>query len=208
MTDQPATSQTRDCNAHPIKVQLWIRSRLLREELVRLFGKAKDLAVVSGTEESEPVDRLSNEPSFQLRIADTFEAAHMSRHARTSDAPGESFKVVLIGMSDSPEQFLCAIRAGVAGYLRNDASAADILAAARAPFRGEAFCAPRLCLTLFNYIAHTRVYRSHLSSLRFRISRCAKRGLSVWLPETSQIKKSPARSTFRSTPFGTTFTES
>jgi DNA-binding NarL/FixJ family response regulator len=153
MTDQLAISQARDFNTYPIKVQLWIRSRLLREELVRLFGKTKDLAVVSATGEPEQVDRLSNEPVFDLRIADTFKPAHFTGLARTSDVRDEEFKLVLIGMSDSPEQFLRAVHAGVAGYLTNDASAAHILAAARAPFRGEVFCAPRLCLTLFNCIA-------------------------------------------------------
>lgn len=48
---------------------------------------------------------------------------------------------------------MAAVRSGVTGYLLKDASAADIVAAVRAVFHGEAVCPPHLCRTLFRYVA-------------------------------------------------------
>jgi DNA-binding NarL/FixJ family response regulator len=57
-------------------------------------------------------------------------------------------------MEPDEEQFMAAVRSGVTGYLLQDASAADVLAAVRAVYRGEAVCSPQLCATLFRFVAH------------------------------------------------------
>jgi DNA-binding NarL/FixJ family response regulator len=64
-----------------------------------------------------------------------------------------NLKVVLIGMAPDEEQFMGAVRAGIHGYLLADASAADVVAAVRAVFRGESICPPRLCSSLFSFVA-------------------------------------------------------
>jgi two-component system NarL family response regulator len=56
-------------------------------------------------------------------------------------------------MESDEEQFLSAVRSGVTGYLLQDASASDVLAAVRAVFRGEAVCPPQLCFALFRFVA-------------------------------------------------------
>jgi len=56
-------------------------------------------------------------------------------------------------MDSGEEQFLAAVRSGVTGYLLQDASASDVIAAVRAVFRGEAVCPPQLCFTLFSFVA-------------------------------------------------------
>jgi DNA-binding NarL/FixJ family response regulator len=58
-------------------------------------------------------------------------------------------------MSHNEEQFLTAVRFGVGGYLLQDASASDVLAAVRAVARGEAICPARLCSALFRFVAHS-----------------------------------------------------
>jgi DNA-binding NarL/FixJ family response regulator len=63
------------------------------------------------------------------------------------------FKAVVIAMESDEEQFLAAVRAGVTGYLLQDASASDVLAAVRAVFRGEAVCPPQLCSKLFRFVS-------------------------------------------------------
>jgi DNA-binding NarL/FixJ family response regulator len=62
-------------------------------------------------------------------------------------------KAVLIGMSEESDQFLAAIQRGVAGYLLKEASAAEVVAAVRATYRGEAVCPPKLCATLFQFVS-------------------------------------------------------
>jgi len=63
------------------------------------------------------------------------------------------FKIILVGMEPDEEQFMAAVRSGVTGYLLQDASASDVVAAVRAVFRGEAVCPPQLCSTLFRFVA-------------------------------------------------------
>jgi DNA-binding NarL/FixJ family response regulator len=46
-----------------------------------------------------------------------------------------------------------AVRSGVTGYLLQDASASDVVAAVRAVFRGQAVCPPQLCSSLFRFVA-------------------------------------------------------
>ncbi len=56
-------------------------------------------------------------------------------------------------MEENEEQFFTAVRSGISAYLLKDASADDVVAAARAVTRGEAVCPPRLCLALFQCMA-------------------------------------------------------
>jgi len=135
MSDKPSErgSTTDGPKSAPIRVYLRIDNRLLREAVGRLFRKTRDLVVISASGKTKSTEQGSPEP--------------------TSDC----CKVLLIGMSDDPGHFLAAVRAGVTGYLMDNASANDILAAARAPCRGEAYCPPQLCLTLFQAIARGHI---------------------------------------------------
>jgi len=47
--------------------------------------------------------------------------------------------------------FIAAVRSGVTGYLLQDASASDVVAAVRAVHRGEAVCPRQLCSVLFPF---------------------------------------------------------
>ena len=157
VTEKPGEMPSGHAATPPlIRVYLLIDSRLVREALMRLFGNAKDLSVVGRSGKVESNSQSAPEMPYDLLIADAFDQECLARLA-----PGGSratrVKVLLIGMGDGTDQFLAAVRAGVAGYLLQNASAADILAAARAPFRGEVHCHPQLCRTLFEYIAREKV---------------------------------------------------
>jgi DNA-binding NarL/FixJ family response regulator len=159
MTDQLSgrLASCESCSDSLVRVQLEIGNRLLREALIRLLGKAKDLVVAGTNAETESPDPAGSEKACDVLIADTFDPEHFRNSAGTSGKHGGEVKCILIGMNDDPDKFLSAIRAGAAGYLMNDASAAEIVAAVRAPFRGEAHCPPRLCLTLFRHIAQQQL---------------------------------------------------
>jgi len=57
-------------------------------------------------------------------------------------------------MEPDEELFMAAVRSGVMGYLLKDASAAELVAAVRAVYRGEAVCPPQLCSRLVRFVAH------------------------------------------------------
>ena len=69
-------------------------------------------------------------------------------------------KALLIGMSDDTEQFLGAVREGVAAYLLKEASVKEVIEAIRSTFRGEAVCPPKLCGFLFHHVAQMARTRS------------------------------------------------
>lgn len=64
-----------------------------------------------------------------------------------------NFRVLLIGMEETPEVFLEAVRGGVSGYLLKDVAANEVLAAIRSVAKGEAVCPPKLCASLFQSVA-------------------------------------------------------
>ena len=145
----------------PIRVFLLIQNRLLRDALERLFRKRTDLTVVGRVDP----DGLSRESLRQIRcdvaILEFFDSRRIPANPANpgcKHADSALPKLLLIGMSDESEQFLAAIRAGVAGYLLKEASAAEVVAAVRATFRGEAVCPPKLCAALFHYVSKAGLY--------------------------------------------------
>jgi two-component system NarL family response regulator len=136
----------------PTEVFLLVENRLVRETLVRLFRKLSDVCVVGEsppTEGPAALDTLGD-----IVVLDDLQAAldlgtRLQAEADVMDALGR----VLIGMEEDEQQFLSAVRSGVSGFLLNDASASEIVAAVRSVARGEAVCPPGLCLALFRSVA-------------------------------------------------------
>lgn len=62
-------------------------------------------------------------------------------------------RMVLVGMPQDPRLFLAAVASGVAGYVQDDASTDEVLAAVEAVARGEVSCPPQLLPALFRSIA-------------------------------------------------------
>jgi DNA-binding NarL/FixJ family response regulator len=137
-----------------IRIFLLIENRLLRESLIRLFRKRPDLLVVGQSGHGEASPRQVLDTSCDVLVANSFQAAWLPANIALQGEGHAAFKAVLIGMESGEEQFLAAVRAGVTGYLLQDASASDVVAAVRAVYRGEAVCPPELCSTLFRFIAH------------------------------------------------------
>jgi DNA-binding NarL/FixJ family response regulator len=136
-----------------IRVFLLIENRLLRDALERLFRKRADLQVV-GCKGSESATRqVVRTTPCDVLVLDLFNSELISLVDREKAEETGKPKAVLIGMSEESEQFLAAIQRGVAGYLLKEASAAEVVAAVRATYRGEAVCPPKLCATLFEFVS-------------------------------------------------------
>lgn len=138
-----------------VRVYLLIEGRLLREALSRLFRKRPDLLVVGQSGRSETAPRQVLETQCDVLVADSSQDGWLPASVSLQNGGSAGFKTVLIGMEPDAEQFLDAVRSGVAGYLLPDASASDVVAAVRAVSRGEAVCPPQLCSTLFRFVAQT-----------------------------------------------------
>lgn len=141
-------------------------NRLLREALARVLKKRGDYHVEAVPFTAELAAGLSESPS-ELVILDsvTVSLAGAALIRVTANSPSRP-KVLLIGMPQDEELFLNAVRAGAAGYVLEDASASDVLAAARALLAGQSVCPPQLSRVLFSQIANPR---SPVSSIQVRL---------------------------------------
>jgi len=136
-----------------IRALLLIENRLLREALVRLFRKRPDLVVVGQTSPAEEMPLGILQTPCNVLVGDAFLAGRLRGNFAAKCGMLSERKIVLVGMEPAEEQFLAAVRCGVTGYLLQDASASDVVAAVRAVFRGEAVCPPQLCSALFRFVA-------------------------------------------------------
>jgi DNA-binding NarL/FixJ family response regulator len=140
-----------ECSKEPsIRVFLLIENRLLREALSRLLRKRSEFQVVGVCGPDEMSIGDLHAANCDVLAIDFFDPSYLP-----SPDPKEipDVKTVLIGMDGDSDRFLEAVRAGVNGYLLKDASAAEVIAALRATYRGESVCPPKLCASLFRWFA-------------------------------------------------------
>jgi DNA-binding NarL/FixJ family response regulator len=121
-----------------IRVFLLIENRLLREALVRILRKSPHITVVgqSGRTDSAAQDILDSDSD--VLVICPFQANSLPVDPELEKLGQLGPKVVLIGMNAGEEQFVAAVRTGVAGYLLQDASAFDVVSAVRSVFCREA----------------------------------------------------------------------
>jgi two-component system, NarL family, response regulator DevR len=154
------------------RVYLLIENRLLREALVRIFRRCPDLSIAGQSGKTEATHQSIHEAQCDVLVVDMFDPCWLPQCFEGESQVRLGCRVLLIGMSDDPEQFLWAVRRGISGYLLRDASAPDIVAAVRAVFRGEAHCPPKLCLKLFQCVsqmARETPLRSSTASLNLTL---------------------------------------
>lgn len=137
-----------------IHVFLLAGNRLFREALTRILTSKSDLCVAGCAAcVSEALEQIEKTACDVLLIDPVNgDPCDISFLRRVSQAAPNA-KTVLIDMVEDEAIFLRAVRAGVVGYVLQHASALDVVATIRAVHQGEAVCPPRLCLSLFTYVA-------------------------------------------------------
>ena len=136
-----------------IRAFLLIENRLLREALVRFFHKRPDLDVIGQASPTDETPLRMLESQCNVLVGDSFLPGRFAASSAAKGGMPDSCRIILVGMEPDEEQFIASIRSGVTGYLLQDASASDVVAAVRAVFRGEAVCPPKLCSVLFRIVA-------------------------------------------------------
>ncbi len=150
-----------------IRVFLLVENRLLRDALASLFRKRADLVVVGQTGQPDVTTSQVRESECDVLVIASFGSNGLPANFAQDNSEALNFKTVLIGMDDDEQQFMAAVRAGVTGYLLKDASAADVAAAVRAVYRGEAVCPPQCCSALFRFVAQS-TREAHLAAAASR----------------------------------------
>lgn len=135
-----------------VHVYIIAANRLLREALTRRLRQRAQIDVVGASESLPPSWPVPAPQVFLVSGGTSGQGGPELARALLQRLPNVS--VVLFGMEEDLEAFFQAVRAGVAGYLLSEASAAELVEAVRAVARGEAVCPPRLCRALFRWVAH------------------------------------------------------
>ena len=155
-----------------IKVLLLVGNRLLCEALNRILRQRSDVLVVNQSVELSNLPVLITKSESDVLLLDSASASVLNRQrvTRMRDL-NPNVQVLMIGMDVDESAFLRAVRAGVSGYLLNDASAADVIAAIRAVSRGEAVCPAQLCKVLFGSVAGSREFIPSVRTIGLRLTR-------------------------------------
>lgn len=146
-------------------VFLLCENRLLREALLRILGKRNDLSVVgacgysasaiSGVVASQP--RVVVLDSLRLALGPPLLLRNIQQSL-------PSARTVMIGMESREEDFLNAVREGVAGYVLREASAAEVSTALHTVALGESVCPPCFMAKLFQHAAQHLALRQNLQA--------------------------------------------
>jgi len=155
-TARLTTEELRPARPQPeamIRVFIAAENRLLRDALAKMLGKQENIQI-SGLDAMTPFNaealRKFDAEIFLLasrgNLEDDLEVIRQVRAA----AP--QTRILLMGMSPIPGDFLQSVRAGVSGYLLRDAASEEVLEGIRAVQAGEAACPGGLCGVLFRYV--------------------------------------------------------
>ena len=141
-----------------VSVFLMASNRLLRETLARLLVRRGGFKVSGVSPCVVDAFSLIEASGTDVLILDSISAL-LSESALISQTNNRipSIKVVLIDMEDDPQIFLDCVRAGAAGYLLKDASAAEVISGVCAVSQGQAICPPQLCAHLFGAFSRQQI---------------------------------------------------
>ena len=144
---------TNDLREYPIRIYVLEQNRLLRQGLLQIFRKHTGLTVVGDSKDcTESIEELTKIPCDVLLLNSLGTLQAIRQKAETIERL-KQIKLVLFGMKKDPECFLQAVSLGACGYLLNEASSTEVIAAVRSVAQGEAICPPVLCKCLFDHLA-------------------------------------------------------
>lgn len=127
-------------------------NRLLREALSRQLVKSGEIEVV-GMDAKQPFqpEDLLRERADVLLLSSRGNRSEDLSAIRNVRAAAPKVQILMIDGTCEEGEFLQCVRAGVHGYLPQDASAEDVVEGIQALGAGEAVCPGVLCAALFRY---------------------------------------------------------
>jgi DNA-binding NarL/FixJ family response regulator len=137
-------------------VFLLAENRLLREALTRILAKKNDIEVVGAVSFTSSTLEAIVEASPRVLLFDPVDLRSGLAFMRMLREAMPDLRIIMIGMEESSELLISAVREGISGYLLMEASASEIVAAVRFVIDGGAVCPPELCQALFSHIATHR----------------------------------------------------
>ena len=159
---------TNSASESPIKIYVLEQNRLLREVFVQLLRKRSSLTVVGDSDDCSKAYGELTAIQCDVLLLNSLEILQVIRQKAETAECLKQTKLLLFGMKEDPECFLQAVRLGASGYLLNEASSTEIIAAVRGVAQGEAICPPKLCKSLFDHLSKTFLLTSEKAEPRGR----------------------------------------
>jgi DNA-binding NarL/FixJ family response regulator len=125
--------------------------RLLREAFAALLERGQGIAIV-GTAGPPQAPALAAELKPDVVLLDATRGGNLGC-ARELAEQHAATKVVAFGVAETDADIVSLASAGVAGYVSEDAAAADMVEVVRSAMRDELVCSPRAAATLCHHVA-------------------------------------------------------
>jgi DNA-binding NarL/FixJ family response regulator len=161
---------TNRASESPIGIYVLEQNRLLRQGLVQLLRKRPGLTLVGDNNDCTGAFGELAVIRCDVLILSSLETLQAIRQKSESVESLRQIKFVLFAMKEDPECFLQAVRLGACGYLLNEASSPEIIAAVQGVGQGEAICPPKLCMSLFDYLSKRFFPTSEKAETRGRLA--------------------------------------
>jgi DNA-binding NarL/FixJ family response regulator len=159
---------TNSASKSPIRIYVLEQNRLLREAFVQLLRKRSSLTLVGDSDDCSKAYGELTAIQCDVLLLNSLEILQVIRQKAETAECLKQTKLLLFGMKEDPECFLQAVRLGASGYLLNEASSTEIIAAVRGVAQGEAICPPKLCKSLFDHLSITFLLTSEKAEPRGR----------------------------------------
>jgi DNA-binding NarL/FixJ family response regulator len=135
-----------------VPVYVAAENRLLRETLARNLAKKGNIEIV-GLNSATPFDEdaLVASGAVVLLLVSRGNVEEELTWIQKIHRSVPQLRILVVGMTKDDGEFLQCVRAGISGYLLQDASGDEVLEGIRALHAGEAVCPGALCTVLFRY---------------------------------------------------------
>jgi DNA-binding NarL/FixJ family response regulator len=164
-----------EVSSAPVSVYLLAENRLLRETLARLLEKRGGVSIagVSRYGESTLQEIFASDCAILLMDSMAIKQGMSLLGDLSERAPG--IDVILFGLDENLDLFVRSAYLGVSGYVLQEASASEIIAAVLGVARGEAAWPPRLCMALGRHLSREGRTRTKFPVLPGGVKYCLTR---------------------------------
>ena len=154
-----------EVSSAPVSVYLLADNRLLRDTLPRLLAKRGSLSIAGVSAYTESTVEKISASGCAVVLMDSLATKQSTTLLADLSERASGIGVVLFGMDEEIDQFVRSAHLGVSGYVLQEASGSEIIAAVLAVARGETAWPPHLCMALGH-----RLSREYRNRPRFSMS--------------------------------------
>lgn len=154
---------------NPIRILIADKSQVVCDSIRGMLDREADIQVIGSAVTADNFMPLLDEATVAL-IHSTFgmeEAVALIEQIATMRP---TVKILVFGVNENPDEILCYIEAGAAGYILQQESLEDLLAKVRAACQNEALISPGVAAVLMSRLSEMRQQQETLINLQERLT--------------------------------------